>query len=141
MASFTVNTGVTDTTPRTVSNNDTGTIQTGGTLQAATPITWTGGSASPGVVIDNSGSITATTRGIDTSGAIATGSITFNNNAGGRLISLNNDGFRINTAVVTGTITVNNSGLLVSGQVDGSGNVIAAASGQAIDFAALTSTA
>jgi hypothetical protein len=140
MASFTVNGGVTDTAPKTVSNDDTGTIASGGTLQAATPITWTGGSASPGVVITNAGAITATTRGIDTSGAFTTGSITLHNNTGGRLISRNNDGFRINTNITTGTITVDNTGILVSGVVDGSNNVINdATSGQAIDFAALTS--
>ena len=141
MASFTVNGGVTDTTPKSVSNNDTGTIAAGGTLQATTPITWTGGSASPGVIIDNSGAIRATTRGIDTSGAFATGSITLHNNAGALLISQNNDGFRVNTSIATGTITVDNSGILVSGAIDGSNNVVAAASGQALDFAALQSTA
>ena len=57
MASFIVNSGVTDTIPKTVSNNDIGTLEAGGTLTAATAITWTGGSNAPGVVIDNSGSV------------------------------------------------------------------------------------
>src|SRR5437868_3053463 len=97
MASFTVNTGVTDTTAKTVGNNDIGTIQTGGTLNDTTDITWNAGSASPGVVINNSGTINATTRGIDTSGSFSTGSFTLNNNAGAKLIALNNDAFRIAT--------------------------------------------
>ena len=42
MASFTVNTKVTDTTAKTVSNNDTGTIAAGGTLSDTTDITYTG---------------------------------------------------------------------------------------------------
>jgi hypothetical protein len=57
MASFTVGTGTTDTIAKTVSNSDTGTIQSGGTLSDTTDITWTGGSASPGVIINNSGTI------------------------------------------------------------------------------------
>ena len=73
MANFTVNTGVTDAAAKTVGNNDIGTIQ--GTLSDTTDITWTGGSASPGVTINNSGSISATTRGIDTSGSFSTGSL------------------------------------------------------------------
>src|SRR5258708_3678652 len=80
MASFTVNTGITDTVARTIGNNDIGTIQSGGTLSDTTDITWTGGSAGPGVTINNSGTITATTRGIDTSGSFSTGSLTLNNN-------------------------------------------------------------
>jgi Ca2+-binding RTX toxin-like protein len=139
MASFTVNTGVTDTTAKTVSNNDTGTIQSGGTLSAATAITWTGGSTSPGVTINNSGTINATTRAIDTSGSFATGSLTLNNSAGAKLLSLNNDAFRVNTNITSGTITVVNSGLLVSGAVDASNHIVAHASGQALDFAAIVS--
>jgi Ca2+-binding RTX toxin-like protein len=139
MASFTVNNGVTDPTAKTVSNNDTGTIAAGGTLSDTTDITWTGGSAAPGVVIDNFGTITATTRAIDTSGNFTTGSFTLDNEAGARLIASGNDAFRINTNISNGIITVDNSGLLVSGAVDAQGHVIAHASGQALDFAAITS--
>ena len=84
MANFTVNAGVTDTVAKTVGNNDTGTIQATGTLSDTTDISWTGGSASPGVTINNSGTISATTRGIDTSGNFTTGSFTLNNNAGAK---------------------------------------------------------
>ncbi len=139
MASFTVASGTTNTTAKTVGGNDTGTIQAGGTLSAATAIQWTGGSASPGVVIDNSGCINATSRGIDTSGSFSTGSFTLLNESGARLIASSNDAFRINTNISNGTITVDNSGLIVSGAVDASNNIVAHASGQALDFAAITS--
>ena len=75
MATFTVINGQTETTAQTLANDETGTINSGGTLSAATAITWTGASASPGVIITNSGTVSAATRGIDTSGAFATGSI------------------------------------------------------------------
>jgi hypothetical protein len=130
MASFTVNTGVVDTTPKTVSNNDIGTIQAGGTLSAATAITWTGGSNAPGVVINNSGAINATTRAIDSSGAFAAGgSITVNNNADATITATGNDTWRINTALTAGgTITLNNAGTMTSN------------GGQTLDFNAVTST-
>jgi len=109
MASFTVNSGITDTTAKSVNTNDVGTIETGGTLSAATAITWTGGSNAPGVVINNSGAINAATRAIDTSGTFSTGSITVNNNAGATITSAN-DAFRINTNISNGTIALNNAG-------------------------------
>jgi autotransporter-associated beta strand protein len=139
MSSFTVANGVTDTTAKTVGNNDTGTIVSGGTLSAATAITWNAGSASPGVVIDNSGTISATTRGIDTSGSFTTGSFTFDNHVGAKLVAANNDAFRINTNISTGTINVDNSGFIVSGALDASNHIIAHASGQALDLAAIVS--
>ena len=139
MTSFTVNNGVTDPAAKNVSNNDTGTIAAGGTLTDTTDIVWAGGSAAPGVTIDNAGTITATTRAIDTTGNFTTGSFTLDNEVGARLIASGNDAFRINTNISNGTITVDNAGLLVSGAVDAQGNVIAHASGQALDFAAIAS--
>jgi hypothetical protein len=127
MASFTVNTGVTDTVAKSVNNNDIGTIQAGGTLSAATAITWTGGSNTPGVVINNSGAINATTRAIDPSGSFATGSITVNNNAGATISATGNDAWRINTNISSGTIALNNAGTMTS------------AGGQTLDFEAITS--
>lgn len=141
MASFTVGAGVTDNAGKTVTGNDTGAIDATGTLSAATDVTWTGGSAAPGVVIDNFGRMLATTRGIDTSGSFATGSLTFNNHLGARLIASGNDGVRINTNITSGVITVHNEGLLVSGAVDASGHVVAGSSGQALDFGGVTSAA
>ena len=141
MASFTVATGSTVTSSKTVGNNDTGTIQAGGILSDTTDITWTGGSTAPGVVIDNAGTISATTRGIDTSGSFSTGSFTFLNEAGAKLISSGNDAFRINTNISNGTITVDNSGIIVSGALDASNTTIVAhASGQALDFGAIVSS-
>ena len=129
MASFIVNSGVTDTIPKTVSNNDIGTLEAGGTLTAATAITWTGGSNAPGVVIDNSGSVNGGTRAIDSSGAFAAGgSITVNNNAGATISATGNDAWRVNNALnAGGTITLNNAGLMTS------------AGGQTLDFEAITS--
>ena len=129
MASFTVNTNMTDTTAKTVSNDDTGTIQTGGTLTAATAITWAGGSTAPGVVINNSGAIIGTTRGIDSSGAFAAGgSLTVNNNTGASISASGNDACRINTNInAGGTITLNNAGTMTSN------------GGQTLDFEAVTS--
>src|SRR5690348_15362397 len=140
MTSFTVASGTTVTASQTVKNNDTGTISTGGTLSDTTEITWTGGTtATDKIVIDNAGTISATTRGIDTSGTFSTGSFTFLNEVGAKLIASGNDGFRINTNISNGTITVDNSGLIVSGALDSSNNIVAHASGQAIDFAAIVS--
>jgi RTX calcium-binding nonapeptide repeat (4 copies) len=126
MANFTVNSGVTDTTPKSVNTNDVGTIEAGGTLSAATAITWTGGSN--GVVINNSGAINATTRAIDTAGIFSTGSITVNNNAGATISATGNDAWRINTNVSNGTIALNNAGTMTS------------AGGQILDFEAVTAS-
>lgn len=138
MASFTVASGTTVTSAKTVSGTDTGTIQATGTLSDTTDITWTGGTAGQTVVIDNAGTISATTRGIDTKGSFTSGNLTVTNEAGAKLIT-GDDAFRINTALSGGTITVNNSGSIVSGTVDASGNIVAGTSGQALDFAAIVS--
>jgi uncharacterized protein with beta-barrel porin domain len=116
------------TTAKTVTNNDTGTVESGATLSVTgTAITWTGGSASPGVTITNSGAIAGTTRAIDTSGSFATGSITLTNNAGATITGTGNDAFRINTNITSGTVKVDNSGTIISN------------GGQVLDFAAITS--
>jgi outer membrane autotransporter protein len=130
-ANFTVSTTPPDpnsTTAKTVTNNDTGTVQSGAALTVTgTAITWTGGSASPGVTIDNSGTITGTTRAIDTSGAFTTGTISLINRAGASITGTGNDAFRINTNITNGTVSVNNSGTILSN------------GGQTLDFAAITS--
>lgn len=138
MASFTVASGSIVTSTKTVGNTDTGLIEAGGTLSGATDITWTGGAAGQTVVIDNAGTITATKRGIDTSGSFTSGSLAFTNQAGAKLLA-GDDAFRINTALSGGTITVDNSGTIVSGTVDANGNILAGSSGQALDFAAIVS--
>jgi autotransporter-associated beta strand protein len=140
MTSYTVTNGVTGTTAKTLADDDTLTIDNGGTLSAGTAVTWTGGSASPGVMIDNSGIIEATTRGIDTSGKFTTGSITLVNHAGAEVVASGNDAFRVNDSKLsTGTITVDNSGYIVSGAMDASHNILPGGSGQTLDFSAVAS--
>jgi len=124
-ASFTVNAGVTDTTAKTVSGSDVGTINATGTLSSATAITWAAG-AGTGVIVYNYGAISATTRGIDSSGSTAARNFTLYNYAGAS-INASNDAFRINTALLGGTIAVDNAGTIKS------------STGQALDFAALLS--
>lgn len=120
-ASFDVSSGATDTTAKTVTVTDTGTVESGGTLNVSgTAITFTGPAA--GVVINNSGTISSGNRGIDTSGANPPRSLTLNNFAGA-LISTVDDAFRLNTAIGNGTVVINNSGTIVSN------------SGQVFDFA------
>jgi hypothetical protein len=133
MTSFTVNSGATDSAAETLANNDTGTVQDGGVLLAA--VAWTGGSASPGVTLDNSGDITTTTtRAFDTSGKFTTGSLTIDNHDGATITTSGADAIRINTAITTGAITVDNAGTI---QATGLGDD---ANGQAIDFDKLSST-
>jgi uncharacterized protein with beta-barrel porin domain len=127
-ASFNVGPGVADNVAKNVSSNDTGTIAATGSLTAATAITWMGGSASPGVIITNSGAITGTTRALDSSGALGASSITVNNNALATITANGNDGWRINNNVTTGTITLNNAGTFVSN------------GGQALDWASVVSS-
>jgi autotransporter-associated beta strand protein len=138
MASFTVASG-TDTKAKTVGNGDTGIIDAGATLAvtASVAINWTGGTTE----IDNFGTISAATRGIDTGKSVlaAGSSLTFNNASGAELVSAANDGIRINADIAPdaanhqGSVTVNNSGIIVSGSYSG-GTISGAASGQALDF-------
>jgi uncharacterized protein with beta-barrel porin domain len=127
-ASFDVPAGTADNVAKAVSFDDTGAIAATGSLTAATAITWSGGSATPGVVIINSGTVTGNTRALDSSGALGTGSIVVHNNAGALITATGNDGWRINNTITTGTVTLNNSGTFVS------------AGGQALDWAAITSS-
>lgn len=124
---FTISAG-TDTTSKSITGTDTGTVNSGATLQTSgTSISWSGPSAAPGVTINNSGTILSTgSRGIDTSGSNTTRNITLNNNAGA-LIQGDNDGFRVNSDVVNSTVTVNNSGTIRS------------LTGQALDFNSISS--
>lgn len=124
-ASFNVSSGSTDTTAKTVTGTDTGTIQSGGTLNVSgTAISFTGPAA--GVVINNSGTISSGNRGIDTSGANPPRSLTLNNFAGA-LVSTVDDAFRLNTSIGNGTVVINNSGTIVSN------------TGQVFDFASNSS--
>ncbi|WP_158916534.1 autotransporter-associated beta strand repeat-containing protein [Caulobacter sp. S45] len=139
MASFNVASGATDKIAQTVGADDGGMIEAGATLSATTAVTWTGGDTDPGVVIDNDGTISAKTRAIDTTSNFTTGSFTLINQADAQILAANNDAVRIDAALTSGTIDIDNYGLLVSGSVDKNGNIVAGASGQAIDLATIVS--
>ena len=100
------------TTAQTVSNNDTGSVAAGSSLSVTgTAISWVTGLASPGVVITNNGTISATSRGIDTSSGAISGNLTLINNAGA-VFTAANDAFRINGGLSSGTVTVDNFGTI-----------------------------
>ncbi|WP_081725941.1 MULTISPECIES: autotransporter outer membrane beta-barrel domain-containing protein [unclassified Bradyrhizobium] len=100
------------TTAQTVSNNDTGSVAAGSSLSVTgTAISWVTGLASPGVVITNNGTISATSRGIDTSSSAISGNLTLINNAGA-VFTAANDAFRINGGLSSGTVTVDNFGTI-----------------------------
>ncbi|MBB5046683.1 uncharacterized protein YhjY with autotransporter beta-barrel domain [Rhodopseudomonas rhenobacensis] len=129
---FSVAGGSTDTVAKTLTGTQTGTVAAGGTLSATTAITWTvngsNPSPAPGVSIDNAGSISGTTRGIDTSGSSVPRNITVINRAGATIFGSANDAFRINGDIGSGTVNVYNYGTILSN------------GGQALDFDAITST-
>lgn len=64
--------------PITLANDDRLTVVAGVTLAGGTPVTWIGGSASPGAMVDNSGTITGTSRAVAALGATS-GSFTIQN--------------------------------------------------------------
>lgn len=101
-------------TPITLANNDHLTVLAGVTLSGSTPVTWIGGSTAPGALIDNSGTITGTSRAIATSGSTS-GSLTVNNKAGAT-ITATKDAVKISNLVsgTSGTFTVNNDGTISS---------------------------
>ena len=136
-ASFTVTSGTTDTTTKTVAGTDTGTVASGGTLRSTSgtaTIGWNG--ASTGVIISNFGTIenTGSGRVIDATGAVANRTFTFLNNVGAIVRSTQNDVFRFNLAMTSGTIVIDNAGLISAG---GTGY----AAGQALDFRGMTGAA
>lgn len=122
-ADFKVTQTTTDKTAKTLSDAEKGVVETNATLDVtATAITQKG--AATGVVIENSGTIKAGTRAIDTSGAETNRTISVVNNG---LIQSGNDTFRINGDITQGTITLNNSGTMSS------------QTGQVLDFASMRS--
>jgi subtilase-type serine protease len=123
------------TAPITINNNDTLNVLNGGSIVTATAVTWKGGSSPSSLAtINNSGTISGTTRGIDATGSsfTGTGSLTVNNVSGASITAVN-DAIRINGDVTSGTITVVNGGVIQSTGSSGSG-------GQALDFDAISST-
>jgi uncharacterized protein with beta-barrel porin domain len=135
---FSVGAGTTDTTTKTLSGTQTGTVAATGTLRSTSgtaTIGWNG--ASTDVVVTNSGVIenTSTGRVIDATGATAGRTFTFLNNVGAIVRSTQNDVFRFNLAMTSGTIVIDNAGLIQAG---GTGY---AALGQALDFRGMTGAA
>ncbi|MGM4920085.1 autotransporter domain-containing protein [Tardiphaga sp. 813_E8_N1_3] len=135
---FTVPAGTTDTTTKTLSGTQTGTVDATGTLRSTSgtaTIGWNG--ASTGVVVTNSGVIenTGTGRVIDATGVTPGRTFTFLNNVGAIVRSTQNDVFRFNLAMTSGTIVIDNAGLIQAG---GTGY---AALGQALDFRGMTGAA
>ncbi|MBR0858016.1 beta strand repeat-containing protein [Bradyrhizobium liaoningense] len=113
--------------PITLANNDHLTVLAGATLSGSTPVTWIGGSTSPGALVDNSGTITGSSRAIATSGSTS-GSFTINNKTGAT-ITATKDAVKISNLVsgTSGTFTVNNEGTISS---TGTGS----SAGQALDL-------
>ncbi|HEV2159968.1 hypothetical protein [Bradyrhizobium sp.] len=120
-------------TPITVANNDYLTILGGATLSGSTPVTWVGGSTSPGVLLDNFGTIAGTSRAIDTAGS-ASGSFTINNR-GKATITATKDAVKISNLVsgTSGTFNISNAGTISS---TGTGSN----AGQALDLEDINSS-
>lgn len=115
-ADIVVNSGTTNTSSQSLKNNDTLTVKSGGTLDVSgdDAIVINSISTSPGIVIDNAGTIKSTDRGIDTKkDNTNTGAVTFTNQVGAKVES-GDDGFRIDSDVTDGKITINNYGSIVS---------------------------
>jgi outer membrane autotransporter protein len=124
---YTLASGNTEATPRSVTGTDTLSIEAGAVLDTEdTAIEWIGASPDAGVTITNGGSIVSRDRGIDTDGDDSERSLTLHN-AAGAVIETGDDAFRVDTDVSEGDITVNNSGTLRS------------AGGQVLDFDSIES--
>lgn len=114
---FTVAAGTTDTTTKTVSGTDKGTVAATGTLTTATNNPTINLSSTPDtdVVITNNGAITntaAANRAIDSSNTNGVQrTITIQNNAGA-LIESRDDAIRLRGTGTTGAVTLNNAGTI-----------------------------
>jgi subtilase-type serine protease len=116
--SFTVSSGTTTTTAQTLTGTQAGTIASGGTLATSGSSVTLGAATGSGIVLDNEGTISSSTkRGIDTSGA--SGTLTVINNG---TINTYDDGFRLNDAFTNGLLNLTNTGTITS------------ATGQGLDF-------
>lgn len=103
-------------TPITLANNDRLTILSGVTLAGTNPVTWVGGSTSPGASLDNFGTIAATGSGraLSTSGSTS-GSLTVHNESGATITAIK-DAVKISNlgASNSGTVTITNDGAISS---------------------------
>lgn len=125
-ATYIVPAGTSSGSAVTLTGTDQLTVQGAGSLAVdGGAVTLSG--ASTGIVIDNSGTVSATGRAIDTKGSSTTRTVTLINRAGATITS-ENDAFRLNTDITAGSVSVDNSGTIVS--TDG---------GQAIDFDSISS--
>jgi hypothetical protein len=118
-SAITIEDGATVTSTVTLSNDDELAVEAGGKLVSATAITWTGGGDA---VVENAGLIEASSRMFNTTNG-ATGSFTFNNEAGGVVRGALSPQQR---AAADAAVTINNAGMME-------------ASGRVIDFQNLAS--
>lgn len=132
---FTIPSGTTDNTAKTLNGTMTGTVDAGGTLSVGGSTAAIGlNSTASGVAVTNNGTITqtGTGRGIDISGSNVTPrNYSIVVGATGQLITTANDAIRMNLAVTGSTITIDNSGLIRAG---GTGYAL----GQALDLRGIT---
>jgi hypothetical protein len=110
---FIVHSGEILTKPQTLSDGNTGTVETSGifAVTGASPaVTWTGGT----VVVANAGTFSATGRAIDSAGsALANGSsLTIENALGGSMTSATSDIIRVNHDLTNGSILIDNYGTM-----------------------------
>jgi len=130
---FTINAGQTDTAIKTVSGNDTGTIQATGTLQTTSgtgSITWNDGAAGNKTVIDNSGTVKSTGGRALESAKVTAGSLEIDNNTGASMISTVKDAVQLQSkksTTLNGSVLIKNDGMIVA---TGTGDV----NGQALDL-------
>ncbi|MDO9299065.1 hypothetical protein [Bradyrhizobium sp.] len=103
----------------TLANNDQATILSGVTLSGSTPVTWVGGSTTPGSALDNLGTITGTSRAVYTSGS-ASGSFAVHNGAGATITAVK-DAIKISNlgSGANGTFTLDNEGTISSTGIAG----------------------
>src|SRR5262249_12128636 len=59
--------------------------------------------------------------------------------AGAKIVANTNDAIRINADMPNGSLSIDNAGIIVSGNVDGAGNITGTKSGQALDLNAIVS--
>ena len=126
--------GATVTSPIVLSSGVTLTVEAGGTVSAsssASPVTWTGGTAT----LDNRGTISSSVATKNAVTGSGTGNFTIDNEAGATIMAANKDGIHVEK-VTNGVVTIDNYGTIESTGTSPSSSVDH--NGQAIDFAGIT---